>query len=139
MSQSLFYWIIYSYGVQFDLDTPGEVESQSLFYWIIYSYGVQFDLDTPGEVESQSLFYWIIYSYLLVTKFTPEEDEEGLNPYFIGLSILILKKLSSVDSIFSWKSQSLFYWIIYSYFMNPKDSRLTWEVSILILLDYLFL
>ena len=38
----------------------------------------------------------------------------GLNPYFIGLSILILS--SSLNAIgITIGSQSLFYWIIYSY------------------------
>ena len=37
---------------------------------------------------SQSLFYWIIYSYNEDN--TPKEIlENGLNPYFTGLSILI--------------------------------------------------
>ena len=37
---------------------------------------------------SQSLFYWIIYSY--EQEFNAKELVEiGLNPYFIGLSILM--------------------------------------------------
>ena len=36
-----------------------------------------------------------------------------LNPYFIGLSILIAK--ATIVDIIPRKSQSLFYWIIYSY------------------------
>ena len=36
--------------------------SQSLFYWITYSYNIkQFHENT--EYLSQSLFYWITYSY----------------------------------------------------------------------------
>ena len=37
----------------------------------------------------------------------------GLNPYFIGLSILIINKLNR--KMEAYMSQSLFYWIIYSY------------------------
>ena len=45
------------------IDSKEEYMSQSLYYWIIYSY-----LTIPcGHYnlieESQSLFYWIIYSY----------------------------------------------------------------------------
>ena len=38
--------------------------------------------------ESQSLFYWITYSYN-TDYWRPREKKEGLNPYFIGLPILI--------------------------------------------------
>ena len=61
---------------------------------------------------SQSLFYWIIYSYICLYDFT-EGYKECLNPYFIGLSILILNKECLTANIV--------------------------KVSILILLDYLFL
>ena len=39
---------------------------------------------------SQSLFYWITYSYLLRDVPMTLRYEEGLNPYFIGLPILII-------------------------------------------------
>ena len=42
-----------------------------------------------------------------------------LNPYFIGLSTLILEDLNEIKS-FKTKSQSLFYWIIYSYHPSSK-------------------
>ena len=64
------------------------------------------------KIKSQSLFYWIIYSY-------KEENMKvvnkinGLNPYFTGLSILIGLEIE-----------------------QEFDAK---EVSILILLDYLFL
>ena len=62
----------------------------------------------------------------------------GLNPYFIGLSTLINKGRKLTDR--TRVSQSLFYWIIYSYddleFVNQEVINL---VSILILLDYLLL
>ena len=61
---------------------------------------------------SQSLFYWIIYSYKTMLTLIGT-GRECLNPYFIGLSILIPFKG------------------VYLLFFN-------W-VSILILLDYLFL
>ena len=88
---------------------------------------------------------------------------EGFNPYFIGLPILIpprsiLPMLPSMfQSLFYWITysyaylfeyyyymkmlfQSLFYWITYSY--RPLPTGITGNgmlVSILILLDYLFL
>ena len=39
---------------------------------------------------SQSLFYWIIYSYI-IQQIGQRHNQNGLNPYFTGLSILILK------------------------------------------------
>ena len=114
------------------------------------------------DARSQSLFYWIIYSYV-PSSGEPSVPSESLNPYFIGLSILIIwRHLSWI--FFEWLSQSLFYWIIYSYnartilssssknSLNPyfiglsililQSGPATDEmdaVSILILLDYLFL
>ena len=70
--------------------------SQSLFYWIIYSY---MGLEVWGgrlQRLSQSLFYWIIYSYNDSFE-TKRSDLEGLNPYFTGLSILILRILHIVQ------------------------------------------
>ena len=64
------------------------------------------------KLESQSLFYWIIYSYNL------------------GIANLVN------DGALS---QSLFYWIIYSYEQEQVAKIFEQEVSILILLDYLFL
>ena len=60
----------------------------------------------------QSLFYWIIYSYYK-EGFNEVKIEECFNPYFTGLSILIIDPNMN--------------YIIHS------------NVSILILLDYLFL
>ena len=64
------------------------------------------------RLESQSLFYWITYSYTGGKLNCPMITRTGLNPYFIGLPILITKRIS-----------------------NLRDA----SVSILILLDYLFL
>ena len=63
---------------------------------------------------SQSLFYWIIYSYSHENASDRLRMYESLNPYFIGLSILIPQSPFAKDATYSW-SQSLFYWIIYSY------------------------
>ena len=63
------------------------VQSQSLFYWIIYSYS-NITIDPSGVVPSLNP-YFIGLSILInpVSGFTILI--EGLNPYFIGLSILI--------------------------------------------------
>ena len=64
--------------------------SQSLFYWITYSYQeVEDKLKKLLLKLSQSLFYWITYSYGAV-HILLGENVNGLNPYFIGLPILIL-------------------------------------------------
>ena len=63
---------------------------------------------------------------------------EGFNPYFIGLPILIIaKSLAEVSDKALF--QSLFYWITYSYKTEIFLSFFIIAVSILILLDYLFL
>ena len=62
--------------------------SQSLFYWIIYSYSSKTTANII-KTKSQSLFYWIIYSYENQPEVTISQPK-GLNPYFIGLSILML-------------------------------------------------
>ena len=87
---------------------------------------------------SQSLFYWITYSYKMNIFVLMRTTSKSLNPYFIGLPILILEIR---QNRFQRKSsQSLFYWITYSYnglkYLMPNIQE---EVSILILLDYLFL
>ena len=110
-SQSLFYWIIYSYFIMKLLLLMAIMQSQSLFYWIIYSYAVDYLSDAKYGSKSQSLFYWIFYSYWK-DKYKRSSLLWGLNPYFIGLSILIAGGIA------------LGYLIV---------------VSILILLDYLFL
>ena len=61
----------------------------------------------------QSLFYWITYSYDQ-NGILAFYDESGFNPYFIGLPILIFSQVEA------------------------KLKKYT-DVSILILLDYLFL
>ena len=63
---------------------------------------------------SQSLFYWITYSYEEKVFGLNTPTFESLNPYFIGLPILIIYFTITVcKKIIS--SQSLFYWITYSY------------------------
>ena len=69
-------------------------------------------LKKTTNLKSQSLFYWIIYSYYEEADMLELKDN-SLNPYFIGLSILIFAGL------------------------NENEKML--GVSILILLDYLFL
>ena len=60
-----------------------------------------------------------------------------LNPYFIGLSTLIGSKIDGYFIV--GVSQSLFYWIIYSYYSKTNLNFERRLVSILILLDYLLL
>ena len=117
-SQSLFYWITYSYNCKVNCALLIAVESQSLFYWITYSYIIVSALVRSACPESQSLFYWITYSYTELTLPHLETAQvvsililldylflfpyktkfynnriESLNPYFIGLPILIKKYL----------------------------------------------
>ena len=63
---------------------------------------------------------------------------KGLNPYFIGLPILIDEEIAD-ECLAQILSQSLFYWITYSYNELFYAQVMSVNVSILILLDYLFL
>ena len=136
-SQSLFYWITYSYNWSTSPIVDELIKSQSLFYWITYSYG--FVTTVMGDVTDRLNPYFIGLPILISTcSFYSYYGSTCLNPYFIGLPILIhaLKKVEKRIYL----SQSLFYWITYSY----KDGVLLIvgaliRVSILILLDYLFL
>ena len=84
---------------------------QSLFYWITYSYQILL-LSFQIHLLFQSLFYWITYSYFIYIS--------SIFIYFIMF-------------------QSLFYWITYSYLFPWNNQYRLLHVSILILLDYLFL
>ena len=122
------------------MNNYGKRLSQSLFYWIIYSYLLPLFRIYQCFQLSQSLFYWIIYSYSFL-QFLLLDILACLNPYFIGLSILmvycpeaqelgeIVSILILLDYLFLFSSldtvvpvgslsQSLFYWIIYSYLFN---------------------
>ena len=93
---------------------------------------------TLKDFLSQSLFYWIIYSYQYGEVYGLPDPEEGLNPYFIGLSTLILETL-----LFSKRER----WSLNPYFIGLSTliraglGRINFniKVSILILLDYLLL
>ena len=136
-SQSLFYWIIYSYFpvhrwysfknsvsilILLDYLFLFSEEIFSIFFFRIVSILILLDylfLCTSSwstkffSLKSQSLFYWIIYSYQLL--------------FEVVKHIFIM-------------SQSLFYWIIYSYLeRSVMQHVVSTKVSILILLDYLFL
>ena len=95
-------------------------------------------LDTVVPVGSRLNPYFTGLSILIIERRRGTSNlMAGLNPYFTGLSILIwnytmlyLKRIPS---------QSLFYWIIYSYTGSSKKEAKYIVVSILILLDYLFL
>ena len=65
------------------------------------------------------------------------KKEDGFNPYFTGLPILIIGHFVSKYPVFLF--QSLFYWITYSYDKIFLIVYYEYDVSILILLDYLFL
>ena len=186
MSQSLFYWIIYSYSLQ--SNPLKDYQDVSILILLDYLFLLYLALcDKLSSVLSQSLFYWIIYSYslmrsyvvidvsclnpyftglsiLIITAYIIRYDSLSLNPYFTGLSILIVP-MDAPNVNMGQPSQSLFYWIIYSYdsliveifnFVNGSQSLFYWiiysyliknnsildikrNVSILILLDYLFL
>ena len=88
---------------------------------------------------SQSLFYWIIYSYSHENASDRLRMYESLNPYFIGLSILI----DVIFNILARGSQGLNPYFIGLSILIFQRSRFSnyeyYYVSILILLDYLFL
>ena len=64
-------------------------------------------------IEMVSILILLDYLLLLGNIGKLEIEAEGLNPYFIGLSTLIIPPFLSPSPRYS--SQSLFYWITYSY------------------------
>ena len=67
-----------------------EEQSQSLFYWITYSY-----LEVRGgSLQCLSVSILILLDYLFLSELSIQNimDLGSLNPYFIGLPILIRKK-----------------------------------------------
>ena len=113
-------------------------ESQSLFYWIIYSYKVKSNLRRTLKLSLNPYFIGLSILILYQNNKKLKVIKLCLNPYFIGLSILIFQKadkkvlqllglnpyfigLSILISLYlnvnggNGMSQSLFYWIIYSY------------------------
>ena len=65
-----------------------EERSQSLFYWIIYSYHL---IGAGVGAGAASLNPYFTGLSILITFYPYYSDDEnnGLNPYFTGLSILI--------------------------------------------------
>ena len=133
---------------------------QSLLYWISYSYG--------GIVAVLLVLFAVSILIILDFLFLSEIEafmEQGLhsfNPYYTGFPILIKCIPQSRWSYL--KFQSLLYWISYSYHKNNRDgkrsegsfnpyytgfpililnlsnpSKVVQRVSILIILDFLFL
>ena len=95
------------------------------------------------EIKTPCVSILILLDYLFLSgKWRTDRvpfQREGLNPYFIGLPILIMRTVSWEDKLLKHQSQSLFYWITYSYTYKDIYKEIEKNVSILILLDYLFL
>ena len=87
-------------------------------------------------IRFQSLLYWISYSYMTY-KGIPDLLEPGFNPYYTGFPILIV--FGDKGNGFILEFQSLLYWISYSYETWFKENYGKNNVSILIILDFLFL
>ena len=78
---------------------------------------------------SQSLFYWITYSYIKFSEISNKIRYKCLNPYFIGLPILIISVFIFVRQVITG-SQSLFYWITYSYkWFDHCINELDWGLN----------
>ena len=89
MSQSLFYWITYSYNVKKEFELQERKCLNPYFIGLPILIMVLFCFQGIGYRLSQSLFYWITYSYLLWHN-PKYKNRNCLNPYFIGLPILII-------------------------------------------------
>ena len=134
---------------------------QSLFYWITYSYYLQ----DYREDHQRDVSILILLDYLFLQSQTVQKVylvSNCFNPYFTGLPILINPEGVAKGLLAGF--QSLFYWITYSYqirdtfevkfdisfnpyftglpiliMLNETIIKKDYVVSILILLDYLFL
>ena len=63
--------------------------SQSLFYWIIYSYSPKGHGSKSRADLNVSILILLDYLFLLARNYNSKMDKGCLNPYFIGLSILM--------------------------------------------------
>ena len=86
---------------------------------------------------SQSLFYWIIYSYEFWKEFL-NNCVYRLNPYFTGLSILIFG-IYDGQRIYRAGLNPYFTGLSILILLTCNCQKKILKVSILILLDYLFL
>ena len=90
------------------------------------------------KTRFQSLFYWITYSYSIVG-IAKLVKRHSFNPYFIGLPILMVGLVSGpIKSSLVSILILLDYLFLYPYNPQPIQQQVV-QVSILILLDYLFL
>ena len=137
MFQSLFYWITYSYFNNID----SGINTTSGFNPYFIGLPILISAEDISAMEIlkkkfQSLFYWITYSYNLSHKF--DSIICCFNPYFIGLPILI-----NIISPQHFLQIPCFnpYFIGLPILITHKESYALkqMKVSILILLDYLFL
>ena len=117
-----------------DEDSP-EV---SILILLDYLFLSKSSLEVSDEVvKFQSLFYWITYSYTYTTC-NKHRCDSGFNPYFTGLPILILT--GNTEGL-SKKEVSILILLDYLFLLKNKAEEAVegGVVSILILLDYLFL
>ena len=132
--QSLFYWITYSYFSYIPRRFIYGVVSILILLDYLFLFRLQI---TSKENYIVSILILLDYLFLSDTPTTADDNDECFNPYFTGLPILIIEygTLHSLLKMF----QSLFYWITYSYHIFSFFTIPPLSVSILILLDYLFL
>ena len=91
MFQSLFYWILFSYELYYELQgyIPGCFNPYSIGF---YSLILNEKTGRAGSEKFQSLFYWILFSYA-IKKIFLELITIGFNPYSIGFYSLIHSRL----------------------------------------------
>ena len=73
------------------------------------------DKHTQQKIKMVSILILLDYLFLYLNKSLVETISWSLNPYFIGLPILIIMLIMYLKEMAP--SQSLFYWITYSYMM----------------------
>ena len=113
--------------------------SQSLFYWITYSYNA-IRIGEGNDYTKVSILILLDYLFLCIQNYVEGVLSLcGLNPYFIGLPILISESQRARARTSSVSILILLDYLFLSQNLIKILGKGTNRVSILILLDYLFL
>ena len=98
MSQSLFYWIIYSYPENGKIE---QKKQKGVSILILLDYLFLYDVIQFLDYRLTKVSILILLDYLFLCQsllYTYFDHPSCLNPYFIGLSILIILKSDGKDT-----------------------------------------
>ena len=93
----------------------------SILILLDYLFLLCYNKEVPGCTSKSLNPYFIGLPILIITYGSSTKLTQCLNPYFIGLPILIVG-MTTGWILGGAASQSLFYWITYSYSCNNREN-----------------